>query len=60
MKPRKIESPPLSARGECVVHDGEKIVDASINVFDGKHSADEIIKYAKWLLRAAKWLKSSN
>lgn len=58
MKPRRFSSD--HARAECVVTvDGEKIVDTSIDMYDDKTSADELVRYAKWLLKAAKWLKSS-
>lgn len=37
--------------------DGEKIVDTSCDFYDGKTSADELRRYAAWLVKAAKWLE---
>jgi hypothetical protein len=56
-KPRKFQPRGLpSARGECVVlDDGERVVDAAFEVFDGGESAAEIKKFARWLSRAAAW-----
>jgi hypothetical protein len=56
-KPRKFRSQGLpSARGECVVlDDGERVVDAAFDVFDGGQSSAEIKKFARWLSRAASW-----
>lgn len=46
------------ARGQCVVNDdGERIVDTAIDAYDDAEGADILVGYAKWLLKAAKWLK---
>ena len=59
MKPRKFRSPLMSARGECTTDSlGNKVVDASCDIFDDKTSAKRIREYAKWLTRAAKWLEA--
>jgi len=58
MKPRKFNSPTISARAECVIGvDGERIVDTSIELFDDATTADELKRYGQWLIKASKWLK---
>ena len=61
MKPRKFNSPAISARAECVIGvDGEKIVDTSIDLFDDKTTADDLKRYGQWLIKASKWLKEKS
>lgn len=58
-KPRKFRSLLVQARGECTTDClGNKVVDASLDIFDDKTSAKRIREYAKWLTRAAKWLEA--
>jgi hypothetical protein len=55
-KPRKIST--ATSRAACVIdHDGERIVDALLDIYDGKQSADSLRRYADWLVKAAKWLE---
>lgn len=55
-KPRKFAGD--GARGECVVNDdGDRIIDASIDIYDDIASVDRVVSFSKWLAKAAKWLK---
>lgn len=56
-KPREFKSPTLQARGVCVEHDGERIVDTSLDLFDGRESAAELKRFSQWLSRASRWAK---
>jgi hypothetical protein len=40
-----------------VTVDGERVVDARLDVYDGRESADFLRRYAAWLIKAAKWLE---
>jgi hypothetical protein len=55
-KPRKFSKPGI--RAECIVaDDGERIIDMSADVFDGKELSATIVALSKWLSKAAKWTK---
>lgn len=55
-KPRKFSDG--RSRGQCIVNeDGERIVDTSIDAYDDIGGAEFLVSYAKWLLKAAEWLK---
>lgn len=56
-KPREFKSDTLSVRATCSEVDGERVVDTRIDLFDGKHSASELRRYAKWLVRASRWVE---
>lgn len=56
-KPRKTLT--ATSRAECAIVDGEKIVDTSFDLYDGKTSAGELRRYAAWLVKAAKWLEEA-
>ena len=59
MKPRDFKSEFFTARGACVVVDGQKVVDVSIDVYDDRASAGEFLRYGQWMIKAAKWLKET-
>jgi hypothetical protein len=55
-KPRRLKKPFIS-RCECTEsEDGERVVDLSVDFFDGRHSAKDIRQLADWLKKAAAWL----
>jgi hypothetical protein len=56
-KPRKFSSREIQARGECLVNDGEKIVDIRLDAYDDAASSSELRRYAEWLKKAADWLE---
>ncbi len=56
-KPREFKSSTLQARGVCLEHDGERIVDTRIDLFDGRESAAELKRYSQWIAKAARWAK---
>lgn len=57
-RPREFKSDTLPVRAACTEVDGERIVDTRIDLFDGKHSASELRRYAKWLVRASRWAEA--
>ena len=55
-KPRRLRKSFLS-RCECINGvDGERIVDLSVDFYDGRHSAKDLRQLADWLKKAASWL----
>jgi hypothetical protein len=55
-KPRRLRKPFIS-RCECTEsEDGERIVDLSVDFFDGRHSAKDLKQLSDWLKKAASWL----
>lgn len=57
-KPRKFRRT-FVQRAECVVDDdGDKIVDFSVDLFDGRESAKDLRSLSDWLLKAAAWLEA--
>ncbi len=55
-KPRRLKKSFLS-RCECTEgEDGERVVDLSVDFFDGRHSANDLKQLADWLKKAAAWL----
>lgn len=62
MKPRKlsIRTGGLTIRGECVVLEGgERVIDTSLDLFDGGNSAAAVARYMEWLKKALKWVKNA-
>ena len=53
MKPRDFKSEFFTARGACVVVDGQKVVDVSVDVYDDRASAGEFLRYGQWLKETA-------
>ena len=37
--------------------ESERVVDARLDVFDGPESSDDLLKFGRWLTRAARWQK---
>lgn len=56
-KPREFKSDVLSVRAVCGTEGDGRVVDTRIDLYDDKTSASELKRYAKWLLKAAKWLE---
>jgi len=60
-KPNKFRCSQLSwaARGECIVNEetGERIIDAGLDIYDGNESVAGVEKFARWLVKAARWAK---
>lgn len=58
-KPRKFSGP--QGRGECRRGEaGEKVVDASCDIYDDRGGADGIVAFSQWLSKAATWLKEED
>lgn len=56
-KPREFKSETLSVRASCSFEGENRVVDTRIDLYDDKTSAAELKRYAKWLLKAAKWIE---
>lgn len=61
-KPRDFRSLPLGgARGSCGFDvSGDRVVDTSIDLYDDKSCVRELVRYSRWLAKAASWLKEKN
>lgn len=58
-KPRKFRRA-FVQRAECVVgDDGDKVVDFSADLFDGRESAKDLRSLSGWLLKVAAWLEDT-
>ena len=55
-KPREFRSEKLAIRAECVVVEGERIIDTSLSLFDDATCAADLKRYSQWLVRAAAWV----